>query len=76
MLPKAYGASAPFIIDPIYCTGKKVPADPCSGGEGWWLYGQYEYEAFMLERMCRDKNEAKLKVGYTKYRREIGRAHV
>ena len=69
MLPKAYGDSARFIIDPVYSSGEKMPPDPCSGNNEWWLYGQYEFEAFMLERMFREKNEAKLKVGYTKYRR-------
>ena len=66
---KAYSDSAPFIIDPVYSAEEKMPPDPCAGGKGWWLYGQYEFEAFMLERMCREKDEAKLKVRYTKFRR-------
>ena len=69
MLPKACVESALYNIDPLYSTGRPDPPDPSEGGEGYWLYGQYEYEAFVLERMFREKNEAKLKVGYTEFRK-------
>lgn len=68
MLTKAHLESAEFIIDPAYSTAdsatETVSEYPC------WLYGQYEFEAFMLEKMIREKDEAKLKVGYTDYRRK------
>lgn len=69
MLPAAFSCSGKFVIDPLYSIDKKNPPDVSSEKTGAWLYGQYEYEAFLLERMFREKNEAKLKVGYTKYRR-------
>ena len=69
MLPKAYTDSLAFVKDPLYSVEAPNPPDPCEGGRGFWIYGQYEFEAFILEKMCREKNEAKLKVGYTKFRR-------
>ena len=67
MLSKAHRESAAFAIDPLYSVDEKKPSQLT--GEGFWLYGHYECEAFILERMFREKNEARLKVGYTKFRR-------
>ena len=69
MNTKAHTESSLFNIDPAYSTGTKNPPDPTEGGKGFWLYGKYEYEAFILERMVREKNEAKLKVRYTEFRK-------
>ena len=67
MLSKAHRESAEFAPDPLYSVQEKKPL--VLAGAGVWLYGHYEWEAFILERMFREKNEAKLKVGYTKFRR-------
>ena len=64
---KAHSGSEKFIIDPLYSASMKNP--PAQELQELWLYNHYDYEAFVLERMFREKNEAKLKVGYTKFRR-------
>ena len=65
---KAHSESEKFIIDPLYSTNEKNP--PVKEVQEEWLYNHYDYEAFVLERMFREKTEAKLKVGYTKFRRK------
>ena len=70
MLSRAHTESAVFNIDPAYSAEGQYPIE--FPGKGVWFYGHYEREAFILERMCREKNEAKLKVGYTEFRRVPG----
>ena len=70
MTTKAHRDSRKFVLDPFWSAEGKNPPDPTLPGAPSWLYGPYEYEAFVLERMFREKNEAKLKVGYTNCRRK------
>ena len=69
MTAKAHRDSRKFVPDPFRSAGETYPPDPMLPEPPFWLYGHYEYEAFVLERMVREKDEAKLKVGYTKARR-------
>ena len=69
MIAKAHRDSRKFVPDPFRSAERKNPPDPRLPEPPFWLYGQYEYEAFVLERMVREKDEAKLRVRYTKYRR-------
>ena len=69
MTAKAHRDSRKYVPDPFRSVGETYPPDPLLSEPPFWLYGHYEYEAFVLERMVREKDEAKLKVGYTKFRR-------
>ena len=69
MTAKAHRNSRKFMPDPFWSVGETYPPDPMLPEPPFWLYGHYEYEAFVLERMVREKDEAKLKVGYTKAHR-------
>ena len=69
MTSKAHRDSRKFVPDPFRSGEETYPPDPMLPEPPFWLYGHYEYEAFVLERMVREKDEAKLKVGYTKFRR-------
>ena len=66
MITKAHYDSKQFILDPVYSIHGKNPEDPVLPDAPYWHYGHYECEAFLLKKMIREKNEAKLKVGYTK----------
>lgn len=68
MITKAHYDSKQFILDPAYSIHGKNPEEPVLDSAPFWHYGRYEYETFLLEKLIRRKNEAKLKVGYTKYR--------
>ena len=69
MTAKARRDSRKYVPDPFRSAEETYPPDPRLPEPPFWLYGHYEYEAFVLERMVREKDEAKLKVGYTKFRR-------
>ena len=69
MISKAHLQVLDRVIDPLYSAEKIMPyvsAPP----EGEYLYFQHDREAFLLEKMVREKNEAKLKVGYTEFRKK------
>jgi len=69
MTAKAHRDSRKYVPDPFRSAEETYPPDPMLPEPPFWLYGHYEYEAFVLERMVREKDAAKLKVGYTKARR-------
>ena len=57
----AHRRSAFAIFDPAYSAREPYPPAPLLPR---WLYLRSEYECFLLERMRRDVEEAKLRVGY------------
>ncbi|MBO4304120.1 MAG: hypothetical protein J6A21_06000 [Lentisphaeria bacterium] len=71
MTTGAHRGSCKWIVDPLYSAESVSPFVPPLPEEekGVWLYFHYDREAFLLEKMVREKDEAKLKVGYTKFRR-------
>lgn len=70
MITKAHYDSKKFILDPTHSIHGKNPEEQLVPDAPFWRYGHYECEAFLLEKMVRRKDEAKLKVGYTKFRRK------
>ena len=68
MISKAHLQARDWVIDPLYSAEKVIPCVPAPP-KGVYLYFQYDREAFLLEKMIREKDEAKLKVGYTKFRK-------
>ncbi len=70
MITKAHYDSKQFIIDPAYSIHGMNPEPQTLPDAPFWLYGHYECEAFILEKMVRAKTEAKLLVGYTSNRRK------
>ncbi len=66
MITRAHYESRDFILDPVYSIHGKNPEDQILPDAPYWHYGHYECEAFLLQKMVREKTEAKLKVGYTK----------
>ncbi|MBO5760850.1 MAG: hypothetical protein J6S53_04835 [Lentisphaeria bacterium] len=68
MIGKAHRETEKLVIDPLYSSEKFLPEKP-SPPPGQWLYFPYDREAFLLEKMVREKDEAKLKVGYTQFRK-------
>ena len=71
MKSKAHRLSQKYNIDPIYSADESIPENVYSDSLPQWLYAPYEYEAFMLEKLVRRKDAAKLKVGYTSFRRQV-----
>ncbi len=65
MITKAHYDSRQFILDPVYSIHGKNPEEQILTEAPYWHYGHYECEAFLLLKMIRAKQEAKLKVGYT-----------
>lgn len=57
----AHRRSAFAIFDPAYSAREPYPPAPLLPR---WLYLRSEYECFLLERMRRDVEEAKLRIGY------------
>lgn len=57
----AHRRSAFAIFDPAYSAREPYPPAPLLPR---WLYLRSEYECFLLERMRRDVEEVKLRVGY------------
>ena len=70
MISKAHYDSKNFVIDPAHSIHGVYPEEQNLNDAPYWHYGHYECEAFLLEKMVRRKDEAKLLVGYTKYRRK------
>lgn len=70
MISKAHYDSKNFVIDPAHSIHGTYPEEQNLNNAPYWHYGHYECEAFILEKMVRRKDEAKLLVGYTKYRRK------
>jgi len=73
MITKSHYDSKRFVLDPAYSIHGKNPEEQLLPEAPFWHYGHYECEAFILEKMVRRKIEAKLKVGYTKFRRTPSR---
>ncbi len=71
MISQAHYDSREFVLDPAFSIHGCAPEEMILDCEPKWLYGQYECEAFLLDRMIDAKNEAKLKVGYTKNLRKV-----
>lgn len=71
MKSKAHRLSQKYNIDPIYSADELIPENVYSDSLPQWLYAPYEYEAFMLEKLVRRKDAAKLKVGYTSFRHQV-----
>lgn len=69
-MTKAHRDSRKFRFDPTYGTGHATPPVQTFDDAPFWRYGHYECEAFLLERMVRREQDAKLKVGYTSNRRK------
>lgn len=67
MFSEAHLQSRKFVIDPAY-SAEPVSRRRWDSKKYYWLYGHCECEAFLLENMIREKNSAKLKVGYTEFR--------
>lgn len=68
-LSQAHLETEKLILDPAYSAEKPFPPPVKGDASGSWLFFPYDCEAFLLEQMVREKEEAKLKVGYTKFRR-------
>lgn len=69
MISEAHKETCGLVIDPLYSAVEKLPQLSACPRHGVWLYFQYDREAFLLEKMVREKDEAHLKVGYTPFRK-------